>query len=78
MNILVDNNSSLIKYQGGTYELQIDNIRQYDNGILLRVICDLNMNIAIVYDVEEIPDFIGNKYLYTNGIVEINPDFVGA
>ena len=63
VNILVDNFTSLIKYQGGDYELKDSIVNHYHNNVLIRIICDLNINNSTVYSVEDIADFIGNKYI---------------
>lgn len=76
VNILVDNFTSLIKYQGGDYELKDSIVNHYHNNVLIRIICDLNINNSTVYSVEDIADFIGNKYMYVNNEVTLNPQFI--
>lgn len=78
MNILVENFTSLIKYQGGVFEQKDSTIDHYDNDEnLMRIICDLDVNNSTVYfDITEIDGFIGNKYKYIDGEVVDNPDYV--
>ena len=76
-NILVDNFTSLIKYQGGVFTQKDLVVDQYDNeGNLIRVICDMNKNNSTVYTIIEIDGFVGNKYKYVNGEVVDNSDYV--
>lgn len=76
VNILVEDFTSLIKYQGGDYTQGATTVEHYHDGNIIRVICDLNENNSSVYSVEEIGGFVGNKYKYVNGEVVANPDYV--
>lgn len=75
MNILVSND--LIKHQGSDYYLYDNCVVVISNNKLDFVLGDLNKTNADVYIIENsIDDFIGNKYMYINNEVILNPDWV--
>jgi hypothetical protein len=76
-NILVDNFTSLIKYQGGVFVQGARTVEHKDDdGNLIRIICDMNENNSTSILVDEIDGFVGNKYKYVDGVVVDNPDYV--
>jgi hypothetical protein len=75
-NILVKNDTREIKHQDAHYVLLDKHIRVEKDGILQFYFSDLNKNNATVYQIDNpIVNFIGNKYLYENGEVALNPNW---
>lgn len=78
IKILVENNSNIIKCQDHfDYILEATRIKclKSENSVDF-YICDLNENDCSVYEIEDkISGFVGNKYLYINGLISLNPDY---
>jgi len=75
--ILVEKNTNLIKHQDLNYTLEDHQVvvkDSYDN--VKFIFGDLNKNTAYTADVSHIDSFIGNKYIYENEEVVLNPDWV--
>ena len=64
VNILIDNFTSLIKYQGGTFTQKESTVDHSYNGTIIRVICDMNENNSTVYSVEEIDGMSGENCVF--------------
>lgn len=78
MKILVEDSTGRIKHQCSDYAFDNDRIVVSDptTHIVQFYFGDLNKNTASEYEIEsEISDFIGNKYLYQDGEVVLNPDW---
>lgn len=75
MNILVSDTK--IKDYNRDYILTNNTIVVLVDGSHILTYSDLNSGNSNVYQIEdEIVDFVGNKYLYIDGVVSLNPDYV--
>lgn len=75
-NILVDKDSGLIKDYDRDYLILNNNIIAIKNGTLENIFSDLNSSNCNVYQIEnDLVDFIGNKYIYSDGVITENPNF---
>jgi len=75
--ILVEKDINLIKHQDLNYILEDHQVvvkDAYDN--IKFIFGDLNKNTAYIADISHIDSFISNKYIYEDGEVVLNPDWV--
>ena len=74
--ILVERPSNYIKYQGYDYAIKEHCVDIIYNGKVQLVDLSLNSSNCITVDLEQdIEYFVGNKFLYIDDEVELNPDF---
>lgn len=74
--ILIEKDTNLIKHQGMTYDLQDKQVIVKDSlGNVKFIFGDLNKNTAYQEDISDIDSFVGNKYIYQDGEVVLNPDW---
>ena len=76
--ILVEDFTNIIKHRGFRYTLLEDRVKvRDDEGNLKFVFGTLNKYNCKVYELSyHIDDFIGNKYMYVDEEVILNPDYV--
>jgi len=77
-NILVEKETNLIKDFGRDYLLFNNVILVSSGGDVTNVIADCSSATCNCYQIAEpIEDFTGDKYIYQDGEVILNPDFGG-
>ena len=78
INILINKADGVVIHQNKVYEILEDKINVYDSiGNLLFVFATLNSHTSEIKEVDSIiPDFIGNKYMWVDGVIEPNPEYV--
>jgi hypothetical protein len=78
MNILVEKQTNLIKHQGYIYiQEDSDIVVKDDGGNIKFYFGDLNRSNCDIYEIDNpIEFFIGNKYLYIEGEIVLNPEYI--
>lgn len=75
-NILVKSSTREIKDYDKDFVLFNNAVVVSKDGMVQYIYSDLSSSECNVHQVEEIVDFVGNKYLYQDGAVVENPDYV--
>lgn len=74
-NIVVEKSTGLIKYYNSDFILFNNSIIVSKDSHVDSIITDLNASNSNIYQVEDIDDFIGDKYMYIDDSICLNPDF---
>ena len=74
--ILVEDNTNIIKDYGNNYMQHNNSTIVLDNqDNVIYIYPDYNTGNSTIYGVGNIEDYVGNKYLYSGGLVSLNPDY---
>lgn len=78
INILINKADGVILHQNKVYEILEDKVNVYDKiGNILFVFATLNSSIVEVVEISDIiSNFVGNKYMFVDGKIVLNPEYI--